>query len=71
MSTTVYRISDLLRQLLVSVPLGTNLGLFHLLLALVSGRFLLSRGALFPALADLNLNEDAVRRGAAALSSGQ
>src|SRR5438132_7284455 len=52
MSTIVYRISVLLGAILVDVPVGTNLGLFWLLWALLSGRFLLSRGAIFPALAD-------------------
>ena len=52
MSTIVYRISVLLSAILADVPVGTNLGLFWLLWALISGRFLLSRGAVFPALAD-------------------
>ena len=52
MSTIVYRISVLLSAILAAVPVGTNLGLFWLLWALISGRFLLSRGAVFPALAD-------------------
>lgn len=52
MSMTVYHISVLLGALLADVPVGTNLGLFWLLWALISGRFLLSRGAAFPALAD-------------------
>ena len=52
MSTIVYRISLLLGAIVADVPVGTNLGLFWLLWALISGRFLLSRGAVFPALAD-------------------
>ena len=52
MSTIVYRISVLLSAIVADVPVGTNLGLFWLLWALISGRFLLSRGAVFPALAD-------------------
>jgi len=44
MSTIVYRISVLLGAILIDVPVGTNLGLFWLLWALLSGRFLLSRG---------------------------
>jgi len=50
---------------------GTNAGLFTLLWALVSGQFLLSRGAVFPALLQLKLSPDAVRRAAAALSYGR
>jgi hypothetical protein len=57
--------------ILAEVPVGTNLGLFWLLWALMSGRFLLSRGAVFPALADLELPADAVRRSGAALTYGR
>jgi hypothetical protein len=70
MSTIVYRISVLLGVILAEVPVGTNLGLFWLLWALISGRFLLSRGAVFPALADGGLPADAVRRSGAALAYG-
>jgi hypothetical protein len=38
MSTIVYRISVLLGVLLAAVPVGTNLALFWLLWALISGR---------------------------------
>lgn len=71
MSTIVYRIYALLQQVLERVPLGTNLGLLHLLFALLSGRFLQSRGAVFPALSDLGLTEQAVRRSEAALCYGR
>jgi hypothetical protein len=70
MSEIVYRIALLLEQVLTCVPVGTNLGLLHLLLALVSGRLLLARGALFAALADLGLTPAAVRRAEAALCYG-
>jgi hypothetical protein len=52
-------------------PVGTHLGLFWLLWARISGRFLLSRGAVFPALADGGLSADAVRRSGAALAYGR
>ena len=71
MSKIVYRICALLCQVLDSVPVGTNLGLFQLLFALLSGRFLLSRGAVFPALADLGLSDPEVRRAEAALATGK
>jgi hypothetical protein len=71
MSTIVYRISVLLGAIVADVPVGTNLGLFWLLWALISGRFLLSRGAVFPALADGGLPADAVRRSGAALAYGR
>ena len=71
MSEIVYRITRLLTALLRSVPVGTNLGLIHLFWALLSGRFLPSRGALFPALAEMGLKDAAVRRASAALSYGR
>jgi hypothetical protein len=71
MSAIVYRIVVLLEKLLLSVPVGTNLGLLHLLLAILSGRLLQSRGAVFPALSDLGLSAQAVRRAGAALSYGR
>ena len=67
MSEIVYRICALLGRILADVPVGTNLGLFALFFALLSGRFLPARGAVFTALADLGLSEEAVRRAAAAL----
>lgn len=71
MSSIVYRISCLLAQVLSPVPLGTNLGVFSLLFALLSGRLLESRGALFPALADMGLCPAAVRRAEASLCYGR
>ena len=71
MSDLVYRISDLLTQLLADVPVGTNLGLFHLQFALLSGRFLPARGAVFAALDSLGLPPDAVHRASAALREGK
>jgi hypothetical protein len=71
MSPIVYRIAVLLGVLLAEVPVGTNLALFWLLWALLSGRFVLSRGAVFPALAALGLPADAVRRSSAALTYGR
>src|SRR5262249_10515811 len=71
MSTIVYRISVLLSAIRADVPVGTTLGLFWLLWALLSGRFLLSRGAVFPALADGGLSAAAGRRSGAALAYGR
>ena len=70
MSATVYRITTMLSSVLRPVPLGTNLGLFHLLWTLLSGRLLASRGAIIPALADTGLAAPAVRRAWAALAGG-
>ena len=71
MSEIVYRIVTLLQQIVAGVPLGTNLGLLHLVFALMSGRFLPARGAVFAALAEGGLDACAVRRASAALSYGQ
>ena len=71
MSTLFYRIQTLLAKILVHVPIGTNLGLYHLFLTLLSGRLLTSRGALFPALSDFGLQPAAVRRAEAALCYGR
>ena len=71
MSQPVYRICNLLEKTLQGVPQGTNLGLFQLQFALVSGRFIESRGAIFPALNDFGLPPDAVHRSSAALRTGQ
>ena len=50
MSALLYRINDVLSRVVSHVPVGTNLGLFHLLWTLLSGRLLQSRGAVIPAL---------------------
>jgi hypothetical protein len=66
----VYRVLGLLCGLLDGVPVGTNLGLLHLLWMLVSGRLLETRGAVIPGLSLLGLEAAAVRRAWAALGSG-
>src|SRR6266566_3377760 len=71
MSPIVYRMNSVLSHVVQRVPVGTNLGLFHLLWMLLSGRLLLSRGAVIPGLAALGLAEDAVRRAWAALAYGK
>src|SRR5258706_8774454 len=71
MSNLSYVIVSLLCRVLSSVPLGTKRGLFALLWALMSGRFLASRGAVIPALAAMGLADDEVRRSEAALAYGR
>lgn len=71
MSSILYCINSVLSRVVASVPIGTNLGLFYLLWMLLSGRLLLSRGAVIPGLAALGLAEDAVRRCWAALAYGK
>ncbi len=70
MPPAVYRMLCLLCALVEALPIGTNLGLLHLLWLLVSGRLLAARGALFPGLSDCGLAAPAVRRAGAALGHG-
>jgi len=59
-----------LSELLVSLPIGTNLALLHVFWAFLSGQLLPSRGALFPALKAIGLDDEAVRRAWTAISKG-
>ena len=70
MQETVYRVVGVLCAVVVSAPIGTNLGLVHLLWMLVSGRLLETRGAVIPGLSMTGLSEPAVRRAWAALGHG-
>jgi hypothetical protein len=70
MQATVYRVVRLLSALVVDAPIGTNLGLLHLLWMLVSGRLLEARGAVIPGLSLTGLPAGAVRRAWAALGQG-
>jgi hypothetical protein len=71
MSDPVYRIYGVLNTLVRRIRVGTNLSVLHLLWALVSGRFLGSRGAVVTALASVGLSDKATRRSMAALSDGR
>jgi hypothetical protein len=71
MQETVYRVVGVLCAVVAATPIGTNLGLVHLLWMLVSGRLLASRGAVFPGLSATGLWEPAVRRAWAALGQGR
>ncbi|MGH2409000.1 MAG: hypothetical protein ACRDGS_01405, partial [Chloroflexota bacterium] len=70
MPEVVYRMLTLLCPLVMNVPVGTNLGLLHLLWMLVSGQLLATRGAVFPGLSGTGLSARAVRRAWAALGQG-
>ena len=59
-----------LDELLEGLPIGTNLAMMHVFWALLSGQLLSSRGALFPALKAIGLEDDGVRRGWTAVHSG-
>jgi hypothetical protein len=71
MSSLLYRLNGILSCGIAGVPIGTNLGLCHLLWRLLSGRLLQSRGAVLPGLADCGLSAAAVRRAWAALAYGR
>jgi hypothetical protein len=66
----VSRMLTLLCALVAPLPVGTNLGLLHLLWMLVSGRLLAARGAVIPGLDACGLSRQAVRRAWAALGQG-
>jgi len=70
MPSAVYRMMTLLCSLVVTLPIGTNLGLLHLLWMLVSGQLLGTRGAVIPGLSACGLSDRAVRRAWAALGQG-
>jgi hypothetical protein len=71
MQEAVYRVLTLVSALVVDVPIGTNLGLLHLFWMLLSGKALLTRGAIIPGLSAVGLSEGAVRRAWAALGRGR
>ncbi|MDQ2827634.1 MAG: hypothetical protein M3Y74_01075 [Chloroflexota bacterium] len=70
MPKAVYRMMTLLCALVAPLPVGTNLGLLHLLWMLVSGQLLAARGAVIPGLSACGLSDRAVRRAWAALGQG-
>ena len=70
MQETVYRVIGVLCAVVAATPIGTNLGLVHLLWMLVSGQLLASRGAVMPGLSATGLEDAAVRRAWAALGQG-
>lgn len=59
-----------LNELLEALPIGTNLAMTHVFWALLSGQLLPSRGALFPALKAIGLEDDGVRRAWTAVNNG-
>jgi hypothetical protein len=59
-----------LTELLVGLPIGTNLAMLHMFWALLSGQLLNSRGALFPALKAIGLEDEAIRRAWTAVYKG-
>jgi hypothetical protein len=70
MPKAVSRMLTLLCTLVLTLPVGTNLGLLHVLWMLVSGQLLATRGAVIPGLDACGLSRRAVRRAWAALGQG-
>ncbi len=55
----VYRVSEMVARMVKGVGVGTNLAIWHVLMTLMSGRLLASRGAIIPALSASGLNQQA------------
>jgi hypothetical protein len=70
MPEAVYRVLGVLCVVVARTPIGTNLGLVHVLWMLVSGRLLETRGAVITGLSATGLSDPAVRRSWAALGQG-
>lgn len=62
---------SVLSILILDLPIGTNLALLHFFWMLVSGALLPSRGALFPALKSIGLDDAAIRRAWTAFGKGK
>lgn len=60
----------ILSTLTEGLPIGTNLALLHFMWMLVSGALLPSRGAIFPALKSIGLENSAIRRAWTAFGKG-
>lgn len=59
-----------MEDLVEALPIGTNLGLYNFLWMLLRGELLASRGAVFPALSSLGLEDAEVRHSWAAMHYG-
>ena len=70
MSTASKVTIQALEYVVKTLPVGTNLALLYVLWALLSGAFLSSRGALFPALLALGLSAGQIRRSSQAVRAG-
>lgn len=70
MSTASEATIQALEYVVKTLPVGTNLALLHLLWALLSGAFLSSRGAVFPALQRIGLSVGQMRRSSQAARDG-
>lgn len=58
----VYRVSEVVASIVKGVGVGTNLAIWHVVMTLMSGRLLASRGAIIPALSASGLDQQATVR---------
>lgn len=70
MSTASEKTIHVLEQVVKGLPVGTNLALVHMLWALITGSFLSSRGAIFPALQRCGFNRQESYRSWQAMAQG-
>lgn len=70
MNEPVSQMMTILCNVVRTLPVGTNLAMLHLLFMMVSGRLLLSRGAVIPGLLHIGLPKAAIRRSWQALRRG-
>ncbi len=69
-NAAVTTIMDALIYVTESLPIGTNLGMLHILWAIISGKLLPNRGGLYPALQDSGLEPEEINRAWAAFRGG-
>ncbi|MFQ5400821.1 MAG: hypothetical protein ACE5E7_14645 [Anaerolineae bacterium] len=67
MSIAIEQTIQALQVVLQGVPVGTNLALLQLLWSMLNGSFLISRGAIFPAMKASGFDDEEIRRGWAAM----
>ena len=70
MSIAIEQTIQALQVVLQGVPAGTNLALLQLIWSMLNGSFLISRGAIFPAMKASGFDENEIRRGWAAMRYG-
>lgn len=70
MPTAVQETILVLELIVQAAPVGTNLGLLHMLWAMLNGSFLRNRGAIFPALQENGIDREQMQRSWSAMRYG-
>ncbi len=70
MSIAITQTIQALQVVLQEIPMGTNLALLQLLWSMLNGSFLISRGAIFPAMKASGFDKEEIRRSWAAMRYG-